>query len=66
MEMDPERRVALMEEANRKIMEAELMEEKRRRKAAKISHMVGPPSHRCACDLFLSVVQVQRLDDPIR
>lgn len=35
---DPE---LLMKEASRKIVEAERMEEKRRRKAAKIAHMVG-------------------------
>ncbi|KAG8899084.1 hypothetical protein FRB99_006948, partial [Tulasnella sp. 403] len=37
--LDPERRVALMSEATKKIMEAEIMEEKRRRRAAKISRM---------------------------
>lgn len=42
---------ALRAEAMRKIMETERMEEKRRRKAAKIAHMVSPvvSSDRCLC-----------------
>lgn len=39
--LDPARRVALDNEATRKIMEAERAEAKRRRKAAKISKMVS-------------------------
>lgn len=58
----------LRAEAMKKIMEAERMEEKRRRKHAKIAHMVGLArfivslcTHRIAC---LSVA-VQRLDDAV-
>lgn len=40
LSMDPEQREAVMTEAMRKIMEAERMEEKRRRKAFKIAQMV--------------------------
>lgn len=38
--MDPAQQEALRAEAMRKIMETERMEEKRRRRAAKIAHMV--------------------------
>ena len=38
---DDREREALNQEAMRKIMEAEIMDQKRRKKAAKIAHMVG-------------------------
>ena len=46
MRMQPaihEEQEVLRAEAMRRIMETERMEEKRRRKAAKIAHMVSPP-----------------------
>jgi DNA topoisomerase 2-associated protein PAT1 len=58
---------ALRMEAMRKIMETERMEEKRRRRAAKIAHMVSLRSAQRGClfnsDLF--IVTVQRSDDPV-
>ncbi|KAG5221246.1 topoisomerase II-associated protein [Salix suchowensis] len=65
---------ALRTEALRKIVEAEQMEEKRRRKAMKIARMVcfvlrivrAPSKHIFTNPLLVHVVQIQRSDDTIR
>ena len=57
----------LRAEAMRKIMEAERMEDKRRRRQAKVAHMVGPNLlPECLTIEMFSSVQVQRSDDPVR
>ena len=55
----------LRAEAVRKIMEAERMEDKRRRRQAKVAHMVSLVLRPDVLRLRCSPVQVQRSDDPI-
>ncbi|KIO29884.1 hypothetical protein M407DRAFT_69866 [Tulasnella calospora MUT 4182] len=65
--LDPDRRNALMNEANRKIMEAEQLEAKRRRKAAKISKMAKYNDLMTQSDKdFITRIQVSQLvtEDP--
>ena len=73
-EREREHQETLRAEAMRKIMEAERMEEKRRRKLEKIRHMVLPTSQKIYADVilisscfvlccFTFIVSLQRFDD---
>lgn len=62
---NPLEQEALRAEAMRKIMEAERMEDKRRRKQAKLAHMVCNISDFVFCNIEHPIVEVQRDHDTI-